>query len=76
MTIMLTIEGMTVAAVVVYFLYITKYWQAWYWFGFLLQILIIFGILWLPESPEFYFAKGRFNEAKQVLLKVASTNGR
>ena len=68
-------EGLTIAALVVYFLYITKYWQPWYIFCTVLQILIILGMLWLPESPEFYFAKGRFEESKQVLLRIASVNG-
>ena len=34
------------------------------------------GLFWLPESPEFYFAKGRFDESKAVLLKIAAINGR
>lgn len=76
LTVAQTIEGMTVGFVVVYFLYITKYWQGWYWFGLGLQVIILFGMLWLPESPEFYFAKGRFDEAKDVLLKIARINGR
>ena len=32
-------------------------------------------MFWLPESPEFYFAKGRFEESKAVLLRIARING-
>lgn len=60
----------------IYFLYITTYWQGWYIMGLVMQVLVIIGMLWLPESPEFYFAKGRYNEAKQVILKIANLNGR
>ena len=70
-----TIEGMTVALLVCYFAYWTKYWQGWYWMCFGMQILVIIGMFWLPESPQFYFAKGRFEEAKVVLLKIAKING-
>ena len=39
------------------------------------QFLVIIGMFWLPESPEFYFAKGRFDESKIVLLRIARING-
>ena len=70
----MTIDSLCVALLVFYFLYITKYWQGWYGLGALMQILIIVGLLWMPESPEFYFAKGRFEQSKNVLLKIAKVN--
>ena len=72
----MTVEGLTITFLVGYFLYITKYWQYWYIGCTVMQVLAIVGFLWLPESPEFYFAKGRFQESKQVLLQIASINGR
>lgn len=71
-----TFEGLTTFFVVIYFLYITKYWQGWYVMTLVFQILIIAGMLWLPESPEFYYAKGRFNEAKEVILHIGKINGK
>ena len=44
--------------------------------GAIIQVFVIVGMLWLPESPEFYFAKGRFAESKQVLLHIAKVNGK
>ena len=41
-----------------------------------MQVLVIIGMLWLPESPEFFFAKGRFDESKEVLMYMARFNGR
>jgi len=29
----------------------------------------------VPESPEFLFAKGRFEEAEQVIVQIAGFNG-
>ena len=45
-------------------LFITKYGQFWYVIGTLMQVVIILGYLWMPESPEFYFAKGNFVKSK------------
>ena len=70
------IEGLTVATLILYFMYISKEWQYWYYVGLMMQTLIIIGMIWLPESPEFYFAKGRFEESKQVLLRIAAINKR
>ena len=70
------IEGLTVCFLVLMFLFITKHWEGWYIMGTGIQILVILGMLWLPESPEFYFAKGRFDESKLVLLRIAKVNGR
>lgn len=59
-----------------YFFYITKDWQPWYIMCTALQVLILICMFMLPESPEFYFAKGKFDNAKQVLLRIAALNGR
>ena len=70
------VEQLTVVYLVFYLLVISKHWEGWYLFGALMQVLIIIGYVWLPESPEFYFAKGRFEESKLVLLRIAAVNGR
>lgn len=58
-----TLEGFVVILCVLYFVYITKDWKPWYYFVLGQQLLIIVGLLWLPESPEYYFSKGRFAES-------------
>ena len=70
-----TIEGLTVTFLCLYFLYLTKYWQGWYIGVAILQVLVIIGMFWLPESPEFYFSKGQFEESKKILLWIAKING-
>ena len=65
------IEALTLLVVGLYFLFITKDWRYWYLGVNVIQVFLIFGIIWLPESPDFLFAKGRFDESKEVLLRIA-----
>ena len=41
----------------------------------MLEVFLIGGIYWLPESPEFLFAKGKFEESEQVIIRIAAING-
>ena len=49
-----------------------KYW-IWYNVGLSCVTLTIFWFL--PETPQFLYAKGRYDECKQVLLTIAKANG-
>jgi hypothetical protein len=42
--------------------------------GISLNVLAIFGIWWLPETPEFLYNRMRFREAKKVLKRIARFN--
>ena len=57
------------------FLYITRYWVHICMVIVCLMVPVILGIWWLPESPEFYYSKGRFQECEQVMLRIAKYNG-
>ena len=71
-----TIEGLALLAVGLYFLYLTRDWRIWFYGVILIQVFVIFGLFWLPESPDFLFAKGRFAESRDVILRIAQFNGR
>ena len=71
-----TIEGLSLFFVGLYFLYITKDWRYWYAVITAIQVVIIVGLFWLPESPDFLFAKGRFAESRDVIMRIAHFNGR
>ena len=70
------IEGLVLFLATIYFLYLTKDWRYWYYGIIILQIFVIIGLFWLPESPDFLFAKGRFAESRDVILQIAAYNGK
>ena len=58
-----------------YFLLISR---DWIYFGYfnvgLGFIILILAVIFLLESPKFFYTKGRFAEARQVINKIAKTN--
>jgi hypothetical protein len=71
-----SIESLSLLWISLYFLYVTKDWRYWYYMITVVHICIIAGVVWLPESPDFYYAKGRFRESIDVLMIIARFNGR
>jgi hypothetical protein len=67
-----------VAAVmgIIYFSMISKYWQPYIIVILILQVMVAFASMLLPESPVFYFAKGKETESKNEILKFAKKNGK
>ena len=60
---------------VIYFRYISQSWVYWILSVILVQICLVFCYFWFPESPDFYYAKGRYEESKLILLDIARFNG-
>ena len=60
---------------VIYFRFISKSWKYWIFSAIVVQICVICAYFWFPESPDFYFAKGRFEKSKLILLDIARFNG-
>lgn len=71
-----TLEGLTLLAVSLYFYYLTRDWRYWFYVVTVVQVIVILGLCWLPESPDFLFAKGRFLESRNVILRIARFNGK
>ena len=68
-------DAMAGIITVVWFLYVSKYWVTFELVIAVTVIPIVIGFMWLPESPEFYYSKGRFQECEQVILRIAKFNG-
>ena len=56
------------------------YWlRDWHWHLRLISAMVAVGsviLFWLPESPRWLIAKGRIDEAKEVLSVASKRNGR
>ena len=63
-----TLSKLVVLAIVIYFRFVSRSWELWFQMIFVVQLFVIAGQIWLPESPDFYFAKGRYEESKCVIL--------
>jgi len=50
-----------------YFFFISKYWLWFQVFGFLLNLLVVVAMFWVPESPKWLLGKRRYNDAREVL---------
>ena len=46
----------------------------WIWANFFVSLTQLIALHMVPESPEFYYAKGRYAESKDVLLSIARFN--
>lgn len=74
--IMNSLSGSCVGFMVFYFLVISKNYIYFLYIELASQSILLAGVLWLPESPDFLFSKGRYEESKAVILKIAKFNKR
>jgi hypothetical protein len=43
--------------------------------GIILNLMVLVGIWWMPESPEYLYGMYRFNECRESLHRIAVING-
>ena len=75
-TFLLVFDSLTVIFVAIYFKFISQDWLWFQLFGLGLSILGVIGFYFLPESPEYLYSFYRFDECRQVIMKIAKWNGR
>lgn len=65
--------GQAVAFLVDYLLVHTHSWRLMFATGFIPAIILLIGLLWIPETPRWLVLKGKANQAKNVLIKIRNT---
>lgn len=60
--------------VVLYFMFVSKYWQPFQIFGCVSLVVITGSILLLPESPKYLISKKKYDEARNSLRTIARIN--
>lgn len=68
------VEGGTAMCFILYCWLVSKWWQPWYVVQAFVIVLAIIVAAFLPESPEFLYSKGRYEETTEVIHKIARTN--
>ena len=70
------LNGLIIIFTALYYQFISKDIAYIQWCNlFLVSILILFTIVYLPESPKFLHSKERYDEARNSLSLVARVNG-
>ena len=75
MTLLGIFEGVLAVGLVLYYVYVTNEWKPWYYAIAAVYVPVIPLVAWMPESPEFFYSKGRFEESEEVIHRIAQVNG-
>ena len=67
-------DGLMLMIASLWFLVISKNWVTLMTAATLLQLLNTIWVYYTPESPKFLVSKGRYDEARAVMTKIARYN--
>ena len=73
-SIVFSIDGLVLTWCSLYFMFIDKSWKNLYSAVVLATFLTFIASFWLPESPKFLVNKGRYQQAREVITRIARTN--
>jgi hypothetical protein len=71
---MLVFDMLTVIATGIYWKWISKNSAGLLVFGICCNALGLFGLFFLPETPEYLYSFYRFTECREVIFKIAKWN--
>ena len=71
----LGIDGFMMGVSALWFMLISNNWKTIFTFATILVYVSFALVCSMPESPKFLVTQGRYNEARQVMTKIAKVNG-
>ena len=72
---MLQVFNAVVAIIICgYFYYVSNNWMWLQVFAWITNLLCLFALYILPESPKYLISRGRFDDARKVLKVIARVN--
>eukprot|EP00347_Sterkiella_histriomuscorum_P014605 403360243 len=60
----------------IYFSLISKHWIWLEIVGLIITVIALIGAIWIPESPRFLIAQGKYAKAYRVFQRIAKFNGK
>lgn len=73
-TLLLVFDMLSVIIIGIYWRFISKYWLWLQIFALAMNLIAIFGLYVLPESPEYLYCFYRFQECREIIFKIAKWN--
>ena len=73
-SVLLFADATTIGVIALYFLYVSKNWLYFQYFSLALNVVAIFALLKIPESPKYLHSCGRYHEAREALGRIAALN--
>ena len=73
-TILLVFDMLTTIFIGIYFHYVSKYWLWFSLIGLVFNIVSLFGIYLIPESPEYLYSFYRFPECSDIINSIKKWN--
>jgi MFS family permease len=70
------IDASTLILLTLYFRFMSKEWLHFQIFGASMTLLCFFACLFIPESPDYLYSKGRYEEARKLLIRIGGINRR
>jgi hypothetical protein len=58
-----------------YFYFISKYWVWFQVFGWGLNLIVILGVMFIPESPKYLITMKRYDDCRRVITIIGKING-
>ena len=72
---MFTIDSFTILIAAMYFMHVSKDWIYIFGIALFLQALSIIMMIQEEDSPKFFFGKGDYEKAREILTRIGRING-
>ena len=72
----LFIDSGTLILLSIYFRFISKHWLPFQIFGVIMTFLCFIACLFIPESPDYLYSKGNYEQARNSLIWIGKINNR